>query len=258
MSDVIALHAFRDNYIWLIPGSKPGYVAIVDPGAASPVFEGLKQYGLKASSILCTHHHGDHIGGVLELKEQLHVPVYGPAAEAIPGVDHPVSDGDIIPSEEGGPYTVFGIPGHTRGHVAYLTKGRLFCGDTLFVAGCGRLFEGTAFQLHASLMRLAALPDDTRVYCGHEYTLHNLAFARTVEPDNADILAFERRARQLLQANQPTVPSTMADERRINPFLRAHIPTVRAAAHAYDPAPKSDTDAAVFATLRRWKDDFKG
>ena len=257
MDDAIAVQAFRDNYIWLVPGSKPGFVAIVDPGEADPVVAALAQHKLSPALILCTHHHGDHTGGVQALIRHFQIPAYGPAAERIPGITHPVEDGDVIHSDWSVPYTVLAVPGHTRGHVAYWGDGRLFSGDTLFVAGCGRLFEGTAFQLHASLMRLAALPPSTRVYCGHEYTQANLAFARTVEPDNEDILAFERRSRRLLQVGQPTIPSTIADERRINPFLRTSIPTVRAAA-GYKTDLKSDTDATVFATLRRWKDDFKG
>lgn len=257
MDDVIAVQAFRDNYIWLVPGSKPGIVAIVDPGEADPVIAALTHHKLSPALILCTHHHGDHTGGMPALARRFNIPAYGPASEHIPGITHNVEDGDVIRSDWGPPYTVLSVPGHTRGHVAYLGDGRLFCGDTLFVAGCGRLFEGTPFQLHASLMKLAALPPTTRVYCGHEYTQANLAFARAIEPDNADILAFERRSRRLLQAGEPTIPSTIADERRINPFLRTSVPSVRAAALQRDDQ-TSDTDAAVFATLRRWKDDFKG
>ncbi len=257
MDDVIAVHAFRDNYIWLAPGSKPGVVAVVDPGDADPVIAALASRGLAPAFVLCTHHHGDHVGGVETLARRFDIPVYGPAAESIPGVTHPVVEGDIVGSDEGGRYQVLAVPGHTRGHVAYMGDGRVFCGDTLFAAGCGRLFEGTAFQLHASLMKLAALPPETLVYCGHEYTLANLAFARAVEPDNADILAFERRCRRRLAAGQPTIPTTIADERAVNPFLRTSTPAVRrAAARLADQ--RSDTDATVFATLRRWKDDFKG
>ncbi len=257
MDNVIAVQAFRDNYIWLVPGPKPGCVAIVDPGDADPVLAALAQHRLSPIAILCTHHHRDHTGGVEALARRFAIPVYGPAAESIPGVTHPVEDGDTIDIGGHEPYTVLAVPGHTRGHVAYVGDDRVFCGDTLFVAGCGRLFEGTAQQLHTSLMTLAALPPTTRVYCGHEYTLANLAFARHVEPNNEDILAFIRRSKRLLAAGQPTIPSTIADERRINPFLRSSIPAVRAAA-AQAAAQKSDTDATVFATLRRWKDDFKG
>ena len=252
MDNVIAVQAFRDNYIWLIPGQKPGCVAIVDPGDADPVLAALAQHRLSPTAILCTHHHRDHTGGVETLARRFAIPVYGPAAESIPGVTHPVEDGDTIDIGARESYTVLAVPGHTRGHVAYVGDGRVFCGDTLFVAGCGRLFEGTAQQLHTSLMRLAALPPTTRVYCGHEYTLANLAFARHVEPNNEDILAFIRRSKRLLAAGQPTIPSTIADERRINPFLRSSVPAVCAAAQ------KLDTNATVFATLRRWKDDFKG
>ncbi len=257
MDEAIAVHAFRDNYIWLVPGSKPGLVAIVDPGDADPVMAALHARGLTPACVLCTHHHGDHVDGVAALVRRYAIPVYGPAAESIPGVTHPVAEGDIAGSETGEPYRVLAVPGHTRGHVAYVGAGRVFCGDTLFIAGCGRLFEGTAFQMHASLMRLASLPPDTRVYCAHEYTLANLAFARAVEPDNAATLAFERRARRLRAEGQPTIPGTIADERSINPFLRTSEPAVRRAAASRGEG-SLDTDAAVFAVLRRWKDDFKG
>ena len=257
MDDVIAVQAFRDNYIWLVPGSEPGFVAIVDPGDADPVLAALAHHHLSPTLILCTHHHRDHTGGIEALGRRFGIPIYGPATESIPGVTHPVEDGDTIDVGGSEPYTVLAVPGHTRGHIAYFGDGRVFSGDTLFVAGCGRLFEGTPHQLHASLRTLAALPPATRVYCGHEYTLANLAFARRVEPDNEDILAFIRRSKRLLAAGLPTVPSTIADERRINPFLRTSFPSVRAAV-SLSAAQTSDTDATVFATLRRWKDDFKG
>ncbi len=257
MDDVIAAQAFRDNYIWLAPGPEPGLVAVVDPGDAGPVMDALAAHGLSPAFVLCTHHHGDHVDGVPALAQRYAIPVYGPAAESIPGVTHPIQDGDVVGSDRAGFYRVLGVPGHTRGHVAYVGAGRVFSGDTLFAAGCGRLFEGTAFQMHASLMRLAALPPETRVYCGHEYTLANLAFARLVEPDNAAVLAGERRARRLLAAGQPTIPTTIADERAVNPFLRTSQPGVRRAAATMG-GRETDTDAAVFATLRRWKDGFKG
>lgn len=257
MDDAIAVPAFRDNYIWLVPGSKPGLVAIVDPGEADPVIEALGAYHLTPALIFCTHHHGDHVGGVSKLVDYYHIPVYGPDSQNIPEVTHPVGEGAIIHTPLGTDYTVLAIPGHTLDHIAYWGDNRVFCGDTLFSAGCGRLFEGTAFQLFTSLMRLAALPSTTRVYCGHEYTLTNLRFARHVEPDNADILLFEHRARRLIAAQQPTIPTTIADERRMNPFLRVTQPTIRNAI-LQQGGQVSDTDATVFARLRRWKDDFKG
>ena len=256
MDDVLAVPAFRDNYIWLAQGSEPKEVAIIDPGDAGPVIAALEKYALHPVVILCTHHHGDHSGGVGILAARYHIPAYGPETEHIAGITHAVGDGDALATPVGR-YRVLAVPGHTRGHVAYFDDQRLFCGDTLFSAGCGRLFEGTAYQLHASLMRLAALPAATRVYCGHEYTLANLRFARAVEPDNADILAAERRARRLTGIGQPTLPSTIGEERRINPFLRCDTPAVRNSALRV--SRQSDADAAaVFATLRRWKDDFKG
>ncbi len=256
MDDALAVPAFRDNYIWLVPGPKPRDVAIVDPGLAEPVMAALDQYGLRPVLIFCTHHHGDHTGGIETLAARYALPVYAPAAETIPGTTVGVHEGQTLDTPIG-TFRVLEIPGHTRGHVAYVSDGRLFCGDTLFSAGCGRLFEGTAFQMHASLMRLAALPPQTRVYSAHEYTLSNLRFARHVEPDNDDILHSERRARRLREAGQPTLPSTIADERRINPFLRTQDPALRAHVARLG-GPKSDTDASVFATLRRWKDDFPG
>ena len=256
VNDALAVPAFRDNYIWLVPGPEPRDVAIIDPGLAEPVIDAVEQRGLRPALILCTHHHGDHTGGIEPLAARYHIPVYAPAAEAIPGTTIGVRDGQTLETPIA-TFRVIGVPGHTRGHVAYLSDERLFCGDTLFSAGCGRLFEGTAFQMHASLMRLAALPPETRVYCAHEYTLSNLRFARHVEPDNDDILQCERRARRLRDAGQPTLPSTIADERRINPFLRAQHASVRAHVMRLG-GQRSDTDAAVFATLRRWKDDFQG
>ncbi len=259
MDDPVAVRAFRDNYIWLIPGSKPGVVAVVDPGDADPVRSALARYGLTPACILCTHHHSDHSGGIVALAREFSLPVFGPAAEPIPGLTHPLKDGDLIGGDWGPRYRVLSVPGHTRGHIAFFGDGRLFCGDTLFVAGCGRLFEGRAEQLHTSLMRLSSLPEATRVYCAHEYTLANLAFAATVEPANHDIPAFAHEARARLDRGQPTIPSTLADERRINPFLRTAHPSVRKAATRFSGRDQwSDTDAAVFATLRRWKDDFKG
>lgn len=256
MDDVLAVPAFRDNYIWLAQGSEPTAVAIIDPGDAGPVMSALEHHALRPVAILCTHHHGDHSGGIGVLVDRYHIPAYGPRTENIAGVTDDVSDGDCVDTSAGR-YRVLAVPGHTRGHVAYVDDQRLFCGDTLFSAGCGRLFEGTAYQLHTSLMRLAALPDETRVYCGHEYTLANLRFARTVEPDNADILAAERHARRLIGTGQPTLPSTIGEERRINPFLRCGEPAVRSCVWQRS-GQKPDTDVIVFAALRRWKDEFAG
>lgn len=258
MPGVLHVPAFKDNYIWLIRGRGGDRVAVVDPGDAQPVIRELENRHLRPVAILCTHHHADHSGGIVELRTRFDIPVYGPAREDIDGVTHPVAGGDrIVLDALEHTYEVLEAPGHTRGHIAYVGQGAVFCGDTLFSGGCGRLFEGTAAQMWASLNRLAALPEDTAVYCAHEYTLANLRFARAVEPGNADLEAYWRQASAARAEDRPTLPSTIGLERRINPFLRVREPAVRAAAMARGDL-KSDTDEAVFATLRRWKDGFQG
>ena len=258
MSDVLHVRAFEDNYIWLIRGKSPDRVAIVDPGDADPVLAALEKQRLKPAAILCTHHHGDHVGGVEDLLKHYSIPVYGPARERIPTLTHRLKDGDHINlAELGLEFDVLDVPGHTAGHVAYVGGGLLFCGDTLFSAGCGRLLGGTAEQMHASLSRLAALPEVTRVYCAHEYTEANLRFALAVEPDNADSRAYRDQARVLRQQNLPTLPSTIGLERRVNPFLRTALPRVRQAAEK-QAGQALASEAEVFAVLRRWKDGFRG
>jgi hydroxyacylglutathione hydrolase len=263
MIEVTAIPGFVDNYFWLASDGR--HAAIVDPGDAEPVRAVLQQRGLQPSAILITHHHPDHIGGVVALLADCRVPVYGPRAELaqIPFIDHPLDDGMQIEVPGIGLHCeVLAVPGHTLGHIAYFaaaSAGRngnlLFCGDTLFVAGCGRLFEGTPEQMHASLGRLVALPDDTKVCCAHEYTLTNLAFARTLEPQSELLAAEFERVKALRAQSQPSVPSTIGQERRFNPFLRVQEPAIRAAAATQgDIAPTND--AAVFAALRRWKDGF--
>ncbi|MFT4046573.1 MAG: hydroxyacylglutathione hydrolase [Solimonas sp.] len=258
MITVQPLPAFTDNYLWLL--TRDGDAAVVDPGDAAVVQRHLDAQGLRLRAILVTHHHPDHTGGVAALRERWNVPVYGPRAEAakIPALSEPLDDGDAI-DVLGERYAVLAVPGHTLGHIAFhdAAARRLFCGDTLFSAGCGRLFEGTPAQMHGSLRKLASLPEATTVYCTHEYTLSNLAFATAIEPDNADLQARVREAESLRAAGRPTLPSTIADERRYNPFLRAGVPTVRAAAERQAGAALDD-DVAVFAALRRWKDGFRG
>lgn len=266
MSAVLHVCAFKDNYIWLVRGASPRHVAVVDPGDAAPVLDALQAQDLIPAAILCTHHHRDHSGGIDALRARYPLPVYGPATEHIPGVTHPVAEGDRVSLPElGQEYRVLDIPGHTAGHIAFYGQGVVFCGDTLFSAGCGRLFEGTAPQLYRSLQKLAALPADTAVYCGHEYTLANLRFARHVEPQNSDVQTYEKQAQQRRADGLPTLPSSIGRELRVNPFLRVGEPAVRAAAVRRDPALSTELDlksdmaaAAVFATLRRWKDEFKG
>jgi hydroxyacylglutathione hydrolase len=259
---LLPLPAFADNYIWLLHDGKQAWV--VDPGDANPVLACLDKLHLRLSGILVTHHHPDHVGGIHALRPHLHGPVYGPARESIPQPFTPLNESDVV-DVLGLQFRVLDIPGHTAGHIAYVQQGAakkplLFCGDTLFSAGCGRLFEGTPAQMSASLALLAALPGDTQVCCTHEYTLSNLKFAAAVEPDNADVLHHLRHCTALRQAGAPTLPSNIALERRINPFLRCTEPAVIAAAcnqGAQAIAPMAPGDAvAVLAVLREWKNRF--
>ncbi len=256
MLHVTAIPAFRDNYIWLMHDGHQA--AVVDPGEAGPVLDYLDAQGLTLTAILVTHHHHDHVGGIPDLTKRFSVPVHGPGEEAIPGLTDPVSKSRPLHlTGLGLDFEVIPVPGHTRGHVAYYRPNLLFCGDTLFGCGCGRLFEGSAEQMFNSLARLAALPGATQVYCAHEYTLANIRFALAVEPDNPALQARAEQARALREQGRPTVPSTLDLERQTNPFLRAHTPAVRAAAerHAGHPLPDA---VAVFAALRAWKDGFRG
>jgi hydroxyacylglutathione hydrolase len=250
--------AFSDNYVWLIHGLRDARrVAVVDPGDAEPVLAALDTDDLQLDSILVTHHHGDHVGGVQALLERFPVPVYGPAAERIPGRTAALTDGESVDLPGLGLiFAVLDVPGHTAGHIAFHGHGALFCGDTLFSAGCGRLFEGTPDQMLGSLDRLQSLPADTLVYCAHEYTASNLRFALAVEPANADLVAHADLVAQLRERGRPTVPTTLALERRINPFLRTRLPGVRAAAERRAGRTLA-SDAEVFATVRQWKNEFR-
>jgi len=258
MLPVLHVRAFQDNYIWVIRGSSARQAVLVDPGDAGPVLDALPRLGLTPVAILCTHHHGNHVGGIAELQRHFpRLPVYGPAHEAIEGISHPLAEGDRVDLPGLGlKFQVLEVPGHTRGHIAYYGHGWLFCGDTLFSAGCGRLFEGTAEQMHASLTRLAALPAETLVFCAHEYTLANLRFALTVEPDNATALAYRHEVEALRARDESSIPSTLAREHEINPFLRSSVPNVRRAAENYTGQTLADS-VSVFAAVRRWKDNFR-
>jgi hydroxyacylglutathione hydrolase len=251
---ILPLPAFKDNYIWALRLGRR--VVVVDPGDAQPVRDYLSDQDLTLAAILITHHHADHVGGLLELKSDWTVPVYGPRHEPIKGITVPLAEGDRVDiAELGLRFEVLDIPGHTRAHIAYYGQGLLFCGDTLFACGCGRLFEGTAAQMHASLSKLAALPDETRVFCAHEYTLANIKFARAVEPANAAIAARARSDAALREAGQPTLPSTIGLEKATNPFLRVSHPDVVAAARNL-PGVKGADPIEVFAAIRQWKNEF--
>ena len=255
--ELIALPAFDDNYIWLLHDGQQALV--VDPGDAAPVRAALQRLGLQLASILVTHHHRDHTGGVAELHAHTGAVVYGPAREQVPAPFTPLHGSEVVHSL-GIAWQVIDVPGHTAGHIAYWARQvdghpLLFCGDTLFSGGCGRLFEGTPAQMLASLDALAALPGDTRVCAAHEYTLSNLRFARAVEPGNAALAQYQRHCEQLRAEGQPTLPSTIATERAINPFLRSREADVVRAVQAHDPS--ATGEVAVFAALRQWKNGFK-
>ncbi len=252
------LPAFQDNYLWLLQDGQRALV--VDPGDAEPVLAGLRQAAARLEAILVTHHHGDHTGGVQALREATGATVFGPAGEDIPAPFQPVAGGDAV-TALGLSWQVIDVPGHTAGHVAYYCADvdglpLLFCGDTLFSGGCGRLFEGTPAQMLASLDRLAALPGATRVCCAHEYTLSNLRFARAVEPGNEKLIHYQAHCETLRSRDEPTLPSTIAQERQVNPFLRTREPEVVRAAQAFNGADPAN-EAAVFAAIRQWKNEFR-
>jgi len=251
---IVPLSALRDNYIWAL--CSHNLCAVVDPGEASPVEQFLATSDLQLAAILLTHRHNDHLGGVASLTAKRTIPVYGPLSAEMPQVSRPVADGMKfnIPGFDCF-VEVISVPGHTEEHIAYRTDGALFCGDTLFAGGCGRLLGGTALQLYTSLARLSRLPPDTRIYCAHEYTIANLRFAQTVEPGNMNITRRLSTCESLRQTGTPTLPSLLQDELDTNPFLRTGVQQVRAAVEAKFNQPVL-TDESVFAALRTWKDQF--
>ena len=257
--NLLPLPAFSDNYIWMLHDGRNAIV--VDPGDAAPVLQALRDMGLSLQAILVTHHHGDHVGGVDGLREVTGAAVYGPAHETMPEPITRLSHGDAI-TALGLRFAVLDVPGHTAGHIAYYCADMdgaplLFCGDTLFSGGCGRLFEGTPAQMQASLDQLAALPGLTRVCCAHEYTLSNLKFALAVEPHNQALRDYAGHCAALRQAGQPTLPSRMDTERAINPFLRTREATVAQAARGFDTQIDPHQPVAVLAALRQWKNEFR-
>ena len=256
--NLLPIPAFADNYIWMLHDGKQALV--VDPGQAEPVLQVLAQLGLKLQGILVTHHHADHVGGLDALRAATGAPVWGPAYETLPEPVTRVQGGDVV-ELLGGPWQVIDVPGHTSGHIAFFSTQAmpapvLFCGDTLFSGGCGRLFEGTPAQMQASLDALAALPGNTLVCCAHEYTLSNLRFAQAVEPHNADLTLYLEQCQIQRDQGQPTLPSTIQTELNVNPFMRSRAADVIAAAVQHDSQTRPEEPASVLASLRQWKNVF--
>lgn len=254
MLTVTPIPAFNDNYIWALSNARD--VVLVDPGDAAPCMAFLESHRLNLTAILVTHHHGDHVGGLAQLVARYRPRIYGPEQENILATTNPVAGGDIIHIENPAlEFSIIATPGHTLGHIAYFGEGMLFCGDTLFACGCGRLFEGTPAMMAASLNKIAQLPDETKIFCAHEYTLGNIRFAKSVDAGNPALIEREKHDQALREAGQATLPSTLALEKATNPFLRCHEPALIRAAQAM--LKRSPRDAVeVFAALRRAKDVF--
>jgi hydroxyacylglutathione hydrolase len=259
MLQVTSVKAFADNYIWLIHAPNDAQqVVAVDPGDARPVEQTLAERKLTLAGILITHHHADHVGGVVDLLRRRSAPIFGPAGEAVPGDPALLREGDdAVFKDLGLRFDVLDVPGHTSGHIAYVGHGAVFCGDTLFSGGCGRLFEGTAEQMSGSLAKLASLPEETLVYCAHEYTVSNLKFGLAVEPENEAAARYFAECSARRARDEATVPSDIRRERNVNPFLRCDRQTVKQAAERRA-GRRLQSEPEVFAVIRQWKDGFKG
>jgi hydroxyacylglutathione hydrolase len=252
--EVTAVPAFSDNYIWLISSGGTS-CAVVDPGDAQPVLEALQKHGLELQYILITHHHADHIGGMRQLQEMSGAQIYGPHDSRIPGQSRMFAEGERVSLPLLGlEFEVLEVPGHTSSHIAFHGHGCLFCGDTLFSVGCGRLFEGSPAQMQGSLDKLAALPADYRVFCAHEYTQSNCQFALAVEPNNAELVRRARDVEEARRQGKRTVPSSLGEEIAVNPFLRCRQDSVIAAARQRRPG--AAAGAETLAVIRAWKDSF--
>ena len=256
MLEIIPITALKDNYIWVLKNKKNRHAVIVDPSEHEPVLKFIKTEGLIPIAILITHHHWDHVGGIAGLISEYNLPVYAPKKEMVKGSTNLVAEGDIVNLRDLNlDISVLDVPGHTAGAIAYYSERMLFSGDTLFTAGCGRLFEGSPEQMYRSLSKLKKLPVDTLVYCGHEYTVSNLQFAASVEKNNKIIQKRLNTAKQSRKQNLPTVPATLKIEKQTNPFLRCEEKSVVDAASLREGKKLADS-IEVFATIRRWKDSF--
>lgn len=255
------IKAFNDNYIWCIHSNKKDQIALVDPGDASVCINYIEENNLQLTTIFITHRHNDHVGGVEQLVDYCKgknwpLTVYGPSKEALEYSQIKVKNGDVIKEENfNADCHVLDVPGHTLGHIAYLIEDNLFCGDTLFSAGCGRIFDGTADQLFNSLNTLASLPEKTRVYCAHEYTMANLDFALTVDPTNAELVNYYNNVKGLRAKNQSSIPSSICIEKKINPFLRCFDENIKQSVDAFSNS-SVKTGLDTFIQLRQWKNEF--
>lgn len=257
MFNITPIPAFNDNYIWMLSTTGSQDVAVVDPGDAQVVSQYLQDHNLKLAAILITHHHYDHTDGVAALVADNGCPVYGPENSPFKGITHPLGDGDTL-SLLGLNLRVYAVPGHTLDHICYYLASdtpQLFCGDTLFLAGCGRLFEGTPEQMQQAMHFFGSLPDSTQVFCTHEYSLTNLTFAAAVEPGNADIQAAIQRCQALRANDEPTLPTTIGVEKRINPFMRSNEESIKASAEDHCGV-IMNTSTEVFTAIREWKNNF--